>query len=82
MKWFTNFLYMKVQFKPGTIFTVLDCWTKWKDRAITKEAYLIRRNDKDDVIKINSDFQGYHLKNLNNLPVTNQLLKQIINAVN
>ena len=49
------------------------------------EAYLIRNNDKDGVRRSNSGFQGYHskdIRDLSNLQGTNQLIKQIINAVN
>ena len=78
---------MKVQIKPGFLFPT-QFWTAELNENIEqlqKEAYLIRENDKDGVIKSNSGYQGYHskdIKDLNNLPGTNQLLKQIINAVN
>jgi hypothetical protein len=52
---------------------------------LQKETYLIRKNDKDGVIKSNFGFKGYHskdIRDLNNLSGTNQLLKQIINAFN
>ena len=78
---------MKIQIKPGFLFPT-QFWTAELNENIEqlqKEAYLIRENDKDGVIKSNSGFQGYHskdIRDLNNLPGTNQLLKQIINAVN
>ena len=46
---------------------------------------MIKRNDEVGVRKSNSGFQGYHskdIRDLNNLPATNQLINQIINAVN
>ena len=46
---------------------------------------MIRKKDQDGVRKSNSGFKGYHskdIRDLNNLPNTNQLVKQIINAVN
>ena len=78
---------MKIQIKPGFLFPT-QFWTVELNENIgqlQKEAYLIRKNDKDGVIKSNSGLQGYHskdIRDLNNLPETNQLLKQIINAVN
>ena len=52
---------------------------------LQNEAYLIRKNDEEGIHKSNSGFQGYHSKDimdLNNLQGTNQLIKQIINAIN
>jgi len=78
---------MKVQIKPGFLFPT-QFWTAELNENIEKlqnEAYLIRKNDKDGVRKSNSGFKGYHSKDitdLNNLPGTNQLVKQITNAVN
>ena len=78
---------MKVQIKPGFLFPT-QFWTAELNENIEqlqKEAYSIRKDDKDGVIKSNSGFEGYHsrdIRYLNNLPGTNQLLKQIINAVN
>ena len=78
---------MKIQIKPGFLFPT-QFWTAELNENIEqlqKEAYLIRENDKDGVNKSNSGLQGYHskdIRDLNNLPGTNQLLKQIINAVN
>ena len=46
---------------------------------------MIKKNDKDGVRKNNSGLKGYHsndIKDLKNLPGTNQLINQIINAVN
>ena len=53
---------MKIQIKPGFIFPT-KFWTAELNENIEqlqKEAYLIRENDKDGVIKSNSGFQGYH----------------------
>ena len=78
---------MKVQIKPGFLFPT-QFWTVELNENIEQlqnEAYLIRKNDKDGVRKSNAGYQGYHskdIRDLNNLPGTNQLLKQIINAVN
>ena len=78
---------MKIQIKPGFLFPT-QFWTAELNENIgqlQKEAYLIRKNDKDGVIKSNSGLKGYHskdIRDLNNFPGTNQLLKQIINAVN
>ena len=78
---------MKVQIKPGFLFPT-QFWNAELNENIDqlqKEAYLIRKNDKDGVIKSNSGSHGYHskdIKDLNNLPGTNKLLRQIINAVN
>ncbi|AIQ95411.1 TIGR02466 family protein [Prochlorococcus sp. MIT 0604] len=78
---------MKIQIKPGFLFPT-QFWTAELNENIEqlqKEAYLIRKNDKDGVVKSNSGFQSYHskdIRDLNNLPGTNHLLKQIINAVN
>ena len=78
---------MKIQIKPGFLFPT-QFWTAELNENIgqlQKEAYLIRKSDKDGGIKSNSGLQGYHskdIRDLNNLPETNQLLKQIINAVN
>ena len=78
---------MKVQIKPGFSFPT-QFWTAELNENIEQlqnEAYLIRKNDKDRVRKSNAGFQGYHskdIRNLDNLPGTNQLLKQIISAVN
>ena len=78
---------MKVQIKPGFLFPT-QFWTAELNENIEQlqnEAYLIKKNDKDGVRKSNSGLQGYHskdLKDLSNLPATNQLVNQIINAVN
>ena len=78
---------MKVQIKPGFLFPT-QFWTAELNENISQlqnEAYLIRNNDRDGVLKSNSGFLGYQskdIKDLNNLPGTNQLLNQIINAVN
>ncbi len=78
---------MKVQIKPGFLFPT-QFWTVELNENIKQlqnEAYLIRKNDKDGARKSNNGFDGYHskdIRNLNNLPGTNQLLKQISNAVN
>ena len=78
---------MKAQIKPGFLFPT-QFWTVELNENIEQlqnEAYLIRKNDKDGVRKSNAGYQGYHskdIRDLNNLPGTNQLLKQIINAVN
>ena len=78
---------MKVQIKPGFLFPT-QFWTVELNENIEQlqnEAYLIRKNDKGGVRKSNAGYQGYHskdIRDLNNLPGTNQLLKQIINAVN
>ena len=78
---------MKVQIKPGFLFPT-QFWTVELNENIEQlqnEAYLIRNNDKDGVRKSNAGYQGYHskdIRDLNNLPGTNQLLKHIINAVN
>tara|TARA_A100001388_G_scaffold275747_1_gene261888 strand:- start:477 stop:1115 length:639 start_codon:yes stop_codon:yes gene_type:complete len=78
---------MKVQIKPGFLFPT-QFWTAELNENIEQlqnEAYFIRNNDKDGVRKSNSGFKGYHSKDindLNNLPAINQLVKQIINAVN
>ena len=78
---------MKVQIKPGFIFPT-QFWTAELNENIKQlqnEAFLIRKNDIDGVRKSNSGSNGYHskdIRDLNNLPGTNQLLKQIINAVN
>ena len=78
---------MKVQIKPGFLFPT-QFWTAELNENIEqlqKEAYLIRKNDKDGVVKSNSGFQAYHskdIRDLSNLPGTNHLLKQIINGVN
>ncbi len=78
---------MEVKIKPGFLFPT-QFWTAELSENIEKlqnEAYLIRKNDKEGVRKSNSGLQGYHskdIRDLNNLPGTNQLLNQIINAVN
>ena len=78
---------MKFHIKPGFLFPT-PFWTVELNENIKQlknEAYLIRKNDKDGIRKSNAGFQGYHskdIRDLNNLPGTNQLLKQIINAVN
>ena len=78
---------MKVQIKSGFLFPT-QFWTAELHEDIEQlqnEAYLIKKNDKDGVRKSNSGFQGYHSKDIrdfNDLPRTNQLLNQIINAVN
>ena len=78
---------MKVPIKPGFLLPT-QFWTVELNENIEQlqnEAYLIRKNDKDGVRKSNAGYQGYHskdIRDLNNLPGTNQLLKQIINAVN
>ena len=78
---------MEVPIKPGFLFPT-QFWTVELNENIEQlqnEAYLIRKNDKDGVRKSNAGYQGYHskdIRDLNNLPGTNQLLKQIINAVN
>ena len=78
---------MKVQIKPGFLFPT-QFWTVELNENIKQlqnEAYVIRKNDKDGVRKSNAGYQGYHskdIRDLNNLPGTNGLLKQIINAVN
>ena len=78
---------MKVEIKPGFLFPT-QFWTAELNENIEQlqnEAYLIRKNDEDGVRKSNSGFQGYHskdIKDLNNLPGTNQLVRQIINTVN
>ena len=78
---------MKVQIKPGFLFPT-QFWSAELNENIEQlqnEAYLIRKNDEDGMRKSNSGFKGYHskdIKDLNNLPGTNQLVKQIINAVN
>ena len=78
---------MKVQIKPGFLFPT-QFWTAELNENIEQlqnEAYLIRKNDRDGVRKSNAGFQGYHskdIRNLDNLPGTNQLLKQIVDAVN
>ena len=78
---------MKAQIKPGFLFPT-QFWTVELNENIEQlqnEAYLIRKNDKDGVRKSNAGYQGYHskdIRDLNNLPGTNQLLKQIINDVN
>ena len=59
---------MKIQIKPGFLFPT-QFWTAELNENIEqlqKEAYLIRENDKDGVIKSNSGFQGYHSKDSNN----------------
>ncbi len=77
---------MKVQIKPGFLFPT-QFWTAELNENIEQlqnEAYSIRNNDKDGVRKSNSGLQGYHsrdIRNLDNLPGTNLLLNQIINAV-
>ena len=78
---------MKVQIKPGFLFPT-QFWTTELNENIEQlqnEAYLIRKNDEDGVLKSNSGFKAYQskdIRDLNNLPGTNQLVKQIINAVN
>jgi len=78
---------MKVQIKSGFLFPT-QFWTAELNENIEQlqnEAYLIRKNDKDGVRKSNAGFQGYHskdIRNLDNIPGINQLLKQIISAVN
>jgi len=78
---------MKVQIKPGFLFPT-QFWTAELNENIEqlqKEAYSIRKSDKDGLIKSNSGSQGYHskdIRDLNNLPGTDKLIKQIINAVN
>tara|TARA_B100000161_G_scaffold146275_1_gene104037 strand:+ start:131 stop:769 length:639 start_codon:yes stop_codon:yes gene_type:complete len=78
---------MKVQIKPGFLFPT-QFWTAELKENIEKlqnEAYLIKKNDMVGIRKSNSGLQGYHskdIKDLNTLPGTNQLVKQIINAVN
>ena len=78
---------MKVQIKPGFMFPT-QFWTAELNENIARlqsEAYLVKKNDKNGVIKSNSGIQGYHskdIKDLNNLPGTKQLIKQITNAVN
>ena len=78
---------MKVQIKPGFLFPT-QYWTAELNENVERlknEAYLIRKNDKEGVNKSNSGFKSYHskdIRDLNNLPGTNQLLGQIINAVN
>ena len=77
---------MKVQIKPGFLFPT-QFWTAELHENIEQlqnEAYVIRENDRDGIRKSNSGFHAYHskdIRDLNNLPGTNQLLKQIINAV-
>ena len=78
---------MKIQINPGFLFPT-QFWTAELNENIEKlqnEAYFIRKNDEDGVQKSNSGLQGYHskdIRDLNNLPGTNQLMKQIVNAVN
>ena len=78
---------MKVQIKPGFLFPT-QFWTAELNENIEQlqnEAYLIKKYDKAGVRKSNSGSQGYHskdIRDLNNLPGTSQLVKQIINAVN
>ena len=78
---------MKVQIKPGFLFPT-QFWTAELNENIEQlqnEAYLIKKNDKDGVRKSNSGLQGYHskdIRDLSNLPSTNQLVNQIIHAVN
>ena len=78
---------MKVQIKPGFLFPT-QFWTAELNENIKRlqnEAYLIRENDKDGVSKSNTGINGYHskdIRDLSNLPGTNHLLNQIINAVN
>ena len=77
---------MKVQIKPGFLFPT-QFWTAELNANIDQlqnEAYLIKKNDKDGVRKSNAGFKGYHsqdIKDLSNLPGTNELLKQINKAV-
>ena len=86
-RFYTLLLDMKVQIKPGFLFPT-QFWTAELNENIEQlqnEAYFIRNSDKDGVRKSNSGFNGYHSKDindLNNLPAINQLVKQIINAVN
>ena len=78
---------MKIQIKPGFLFPT-QFWTAELNENIEQlqnEAYSIRNNDKDGVLKSNSGLQGYHsrdIRDLNDLPGINLLLNQIINAVN
>ena len=77
---------MKVQIKPGFLFPT-QFWTVELNENIEQlqnEAYSIRKNDKDGVSKSNAGLLGYHskdIRNFNDLPGTNELLKQISNAV-
>ena len=86
MTWFINFVNIKVQIKPGFLFPT-QFWTAELNENIEQlqnEAYSIRNNDKDGIRKSNSGLQGYHsrdIRDLDNLPGTNLLLNQIINAV-
>ena len=78
---------MKVQIKPGFLFPT-QFWTVELNENIEQlqnEAYLIKKNDNVGVRKSNSGSQGYHskdIRDLENLPGTNHLVKQIVNAVN
>ena len=78
---------MKAQIKPGFLFPT-QFWTVELNENIGQlqnEAYLIKKNDNVGVRKSNSGSQGYHSKDisdLDNLPGTSHLVKQIVNAVN
>ena len=78
---------MTIQIKPGFLFPT-QFWTAALDENIKRlqnEAYLIKKNDNVGVRKSNSGSQGYHskdIRDLENLPGTNHLVKQIVNAVN
>ena len=78
---------MKVQIKPGFLFPT-QFWTAELNENIEQlqnEAHFIKKNDEDGSRKSNTGILGYHskdIRDLNNLPGINQLLKQIINAVN
>ena len=63
----------------------MDCWTKCKYKTITKWGLFDKKNYRDGAFKSNSCKNGYHskdIRDLNNLPETNQFLNQKINAVN
>ena len=78
---------MKLKIRPGFLFPT-QFWTIELNENINQlqnEAYVIKKNDNDGVRKSNAGVQGYHsnnIRNLNNLPATEQLINQIINAVN
>ena len=63
---------MKVQIKPGFLFPT-QFWTAELNENIEQlqnEAYLIRKDDKDGVLKSNSGFQGYQSKDIRDKKIT------------
>ena len=75
---------MKIQIKPGFLFPT-KFWTAELNENIEqlqKEAYLIEKMIKMVLLKvILIRYHSKDIRDLNNLPGTNQLLKQIINAL-